>query len=144
MLNVPNLLALSQQIGMRSNQLPGVFSLQCSSFFFFFFFCYRHPSSPFPRVTAFIFLPVRLHFSFALFAISLCQNICFFLFFFFGVSHFPTVPPQPPVIIGLETGEVKAGRILTLVCVSHGGNPLATLHWSKVKLCTFCLKIYDG
>ncbi|XP_024917605.1 nephrin isoform X2 [Cynoglossus semilaevis] len=40
-------------------------------------------------------------------------------------------PPQPPVIIGLETGEVKAGRILTLVCVSHGGNPLATLHWSK-------------
>lgn len=138
MLNVPNLLALSQQIGMRSNQLPGVFSLQCCSFFLFL--CYRHPSSPFPRVTAFIFLPVRLHFSFALFAFSLCQNI----FFFFGVSHFPTVPPQPPVIIGLETGEVKAGRILTLVCVSHGGNPLATLHWSKVKLCTFYLKICDG
>ncbi|XP_044063572.1 nephrin isoform X2 [Siniperca chuatsi] len=40
-------------------------------------------------------------------------------------------PPQPPVIVGLEREEVKAGRMLTLVCVSHGGNPLATLHWTK-------------
>ncbi|KAG8010152.1 Nephrin, partial [Nibea albiflora] len=40
-------------------------------------------------------------------------------------------PPQPPVIVGLEREEVKAGRTLILECVSHGGNPLATLHWTK-------------
>ncbi|XP_053288311.1 nephrin [Pleuronectes platessa] len=40
-------------------------------------------------------------------------------------------PPQPPVIVGLDSDEVKAGRMLTLECVSHGGNPLATLHWTK-------------
>ncbi|XP_029928509.1 nephrin [Myripristis murdjan] len=40
-------------------------------------------------------------------------------------------PPQPPFIEGLERDEVKAGRMLTLVCVSQGGNPLATLHWTK-------------
>ncbi|XP_058502723.1 nephrin isoform X1 [Solea solea] len=40
-------------------------------------------------------------------------------------------PPHPPVIVGLETDEVKAGRVLILECVSHGGNPLATLHWTK-------------
>ncbi|XP_034553954.1 nephrin [Notolabrus celidotus] len=40
-------------------------------------------------------------------------------------------PPQPPVIVGLSREEVKAGRMLTLECVSHGGNPLATLHWTK-------------
>lgn len=140
MLNVPNLLALSQQIGMRSNQLPGVFSLQCCSFFFFFFFML---SSSLLSISQ----SYCIYFSSRTSSFLFC-SFCFFPlskhFFFFGVSHFPTVPPQPPVIIGLETGEVKAGRILTLVCVSHGGNPLATLHWSKVKLCTFCLKICDG
>ncbi|KAM3837954.1 nephrin-like, partial [Diretmus argenteus] len=40
-------------------------------------------------------------------------------------------PPQSPVIEGLEREEVKAGRKLDLVCVSQGGNPLATLHWTK-------------
>uniref|UniRef100_A0A8D0D7W3 NPHS1 adhesion molecule, nephrin n=1 Tax=Sander lucioperca TaxID=283035 RepID=A0A8D0D7W3_SANLU len=40
-------------------------------------------------------------------------------------------PPQPPVIVGLEREDVKAGRTLVLECVSHGGNPLATLHWTK-------------
>nr|XP_040020695.1 LOW QUALITY PROTEIN: nephrin [Gasterosteus aculeatus aculeatus] len=40
-------------------------------------------------------------------------------------------PPQPPVILGLEREDVKAGRILVLECVSHGGNPLASLHWTK-------------
>lgn len=54
--------------------------------------------------------------------------------FFFFVSRFPAVPPQPPVIVGLEREEVKAGRVLVLECVSHGGNPLATLHWTKVNL----------
>lgn len=43
-------------------------------------------------------------------------------------------PPQPPVIIGLEGEEVKAGSLLLLQCVSYGGNPLATLHWTKVNL----------
>lgn len=43
-------------------------------------------------------------------------------------------PPQPPVINGLEGEEVQAGRLLLLQCVSYGGNPLATLHWTKVNL----------
>ncbi|KAG9341768.1 hypothetical protein JZ751_018490 [Albula glossodonta] len=42
-------------------------------------------------------------------------------------------PPQAPVIEGLEREELKAGTILKLVCSSYGGNPLATLHWTKVK-----------
>lgn len=107
--------------------------------FFSFFYVIVIPPLHFPELLHLFFFPYVF--------ISLLLYLLFpFVktFFFFGVSHFPTVPPQPPVIIGLETGEVKAGRILTLVCVSHGGNPLATLHWSKVKLCTFCLKIYDG
>ncbi|XP_070691959.1 nephrin [Pempheris klunzingeri] len=40
-------------------------------------------------------------------------------------------PPQPPVIVGLEREEVKAGTMLVLECVSRGGNPLANLHWTK-------------
>ncbi|XP_045901253.1 nephrin [Micropterus dolomieu] len=40
-------------------------------------------------------------------------------------------PPQPPVILGLEWEEIKAGTMIRLVCVSHGGNPLANLHWTK-------------
>uniref|UniRef100_A0A669EZQ6 NPHS1 adhesion molecule, nephrin n=1 Tax=Oreochromis niloticus TaxID=8128 RepID=A0A669EZQ6_ORENI len=44
---------------------------------------------------------------------------------------FLTVAPQPPVILGLERNEVKAERTLVLECVSYGGNPLATLHWTK-------------
>ncbi|XP_035259076.1 nephrin isoform X2 [Anguilla anguilla] len=42
-------------------------------------------------------------------------------------------PPQAPVIQGLDSEEVKAGTVLKLVCSSHGGNPLATLHWTKNK-----------
>ncbi|XP_055053084.2 nephrin isoform X3 [Misgurnus anguillicaudatus] len=40
-------------------------------------------------------------------------------------------PPHDPVIVGLEHGEVKAGTLLRVVCMSYGGNPLATLHWTK-------------
>uniref|UniRef100_A0A8C2CK84 NPHS1 adhesion molecule, nephrin n=1 Tax=Cyprinus carpio TaxID=7962 RepID=A0A8C2CK84_CYPCA len=40
-------------------------------------------------------------------------------------------PPQAPVIMGLKNEEVKAGSFLRLVCMSYGGNPLATLHWTK-------------
>ncbi|KTG40105.1 hypothetical protein cypCar_00034668 [Cyprinus carpio] len=43
----------------------------------------------------------------------------------------PSVPPQAPVIMGLENEEVKAGSFLRVVCMSYGGNPLATLHWTK-------------
>lgn len=49
-------------------------------------------------------------------------------------------PPQPPVIIGLEGEEVKAGSLLLLQCVSYGGNPLATLHWTKVNLSRHLLR----
>lgn len=44
-----------------------------------------------------------------------------------------SVPPQSPVIMGLENEEVKAGSFLRVVCMSYGGNPLATLHWTKVR-----------
>uniref|UniRef100_A0A3B3Q910 NPHS1 adhesion molecule, nephrin n=1 Tax=Paramormyrops kingsleyae TaxID=1676925 RepID=A0A3B3Q910_9TELE len=40
-------------------------------------------------------------------------------------------PPQPPVLEGLDTETVPAGTSLKLVCISHGGNPLAMLHWTK-------------
>ncbi|XP_036421159.1 nephrin [Colossoma macropomum] len=40
-------------------------------------------------------------------------------------------PPQAPVIEGLRSSEVKAGTFLRLTCLSYGGNPLATLHWTK-------------
>uniref|UniRef100_A0A3Q2QM64 NPHS1 adhesion molecule, nephrin n=1 Tax=Fundulus heteroclitus TaxID=8078 RepID=A0A3Q2QM64_FUNHE len=40
-------------------------------------------------------------------------------------------PPDPPYIIGLDRDEVKAGTLLVLECVSHGGNPLANLQWTK-------------
>ncbi|KAF4086267.1 hypothetical protein AMELA_G00104930 [Ameiurus melas] len=40
-------------------------------------------------------------------------------------------PPQAPVIEGLRREEVNAGTHLQLVCISYGGNPLATLHWTK-------------
>ncbi|XP_056300685.1 nephrin [Pseudoliparis swirei] len=39
--------------------------------------------------------------------------------------------PQPPVMVGLEREDVKAGRMLVLECVSHGGNPLSSLQWTK-------------
>lgn len=55
------------------------------------------------------------------------------------VSHFLAVPPpRPPVIMGLEREEVTAGRMLVLDCVSQGGNPLATLHWTKVNILRNC------
>ncbi|TSK49691.1 Nephrin [Bagarius yarrelli] len=40
-------------------------------------------------------------------------------------------PPQAPVIEGLRNEEVNAGTYLRLICLSYGGNPLATLHWTK-------------
>ncbi|KAJ0000289.1 hypothetical protein NQD34_012131, partial [Periophthalmus magnuspinnatus] len=40
-------------------------------------------------------------------------------------------PPQPPVILGLERQEVRAGTTLVLECVCQSGNPLANLQWTK-------------
>ncbi|XP_007491913.2 nephrin isoform X1 [Monodelphis domestica] len=42
-------------------------------------------------------------------------------------------PPGPPVIKwpGQLEGKAKAGQNLELLCVSQGGNPLATLQWLK-------------
>ncbi|KAK4805186.1 hypothetical protein QYF61_017989 [Mycteria americana] len=39
--------------------------------------------------------------------------------------------PNPPVIEGLESPDVRAGDTLRLVCVVRGGNPLPSLHWEK-------------
>lgn len=50
----------------------------------------------------------------------------------FSCEFLHSVPPQAPVIIGLGNEEVKAGSFLRVVCMSYGGNPLATLHWIKV------------
>ncbi|XP_030068963.1 nephrin isoform X2 [Microcaecilia unicolor] len=40
-------------------------------------------------------------------------------------------PPLAPTIEGYKQPLVKAGEILKLICISHSGNPLATLQWSK-------------
>nr|XP_033770850.1 nephrin isoform X2 [Geotrypetes seraphini] len=40
-------------------------------------------------------------------------------------------PPLAPIIEGYNQPLVKAGEILKLRCISQGGNPLATLQWSK-------------
>ena len=51
-----------------------------------------------------------------------------------SLSLSTSVPPQHPVIQGLDReGPVKRGTMLKLVCVSQGGNPLATLHWTKIQ-----------
>ncbi|NXY88912.1 NPHN protein, partial [Alcedo cyanopectus] len=39
--------------------------------------------------------------------------------------------PEPPVIEGLESPQVRAGETLRLVCVVRGGNPPPSLHWDK-------------
>lgn len=61
------------------------------------------------------------------------KPLTFVNYIYMFVLCFIPVPPQPPVIVGLERDEVKAGRILVLECVSHGGNPLANLQWTNVK-----------
>lgn len=89
-------------------------------------------------VTPFHHFPELPHlFSFLTFSLPFLSHFVLLPFvksIFIFVSRFLAVPPQPPVIVGLEREEVKAGRMLMLECVSHGGNPLATLHWTKVNL----------
>ena len=41
-------------------------------------------------------------------------------------------PPGPPEIQGYMEGEtIRLGQTVTLICVSHGGNPLAEIVWFK-------------
>ncbi len=41
-------------------------------------------------------------------------------------------PPGPPEIQGYIEGEtIRLGQTVTLICVSHGGNPLAEIVWYK-------------
>lgn len=41
-------------------------------------------------------------------------------------------PPSPPLISGYMEGQIiPAGSVQKLLCVSSGGNPLATLTWYK-------------
>ena len=45
--------------------------------------------------------------------------------------HVPD-PPGPPEIQGYIEGEtIRLGQTVTLICVSHGGNPLAEIVWFK-------------
>ncbi|ETN64564.1 nephrin [Anopheles darlingi] len=47
-------------------------------------------------------------------------------------NHTQLLPPGPPIISGYSEGSVvPAGSRLKLLCVSSGGNPLATLTWYK-------------
>lgn len=53
-----------------------------------------------------------------------------FLSFSFALSHLD--PPSAPIITGYVEGSIiPAGTITKLLCVSTGGNPLATLTWYK-------------
>lgn len=142
MLDVPNLLALSQQIGTLPTQLPRVFSLECSFSFMLPWWWSLYPAvcqsycvSLLP-ITLLFPLLFSFFFSFSFFPLSLPfaslplhQALGLFL-----SLVFLAVPPRPPVIVGLERAEVRAGRVLLLKCVSHGGNPLASVHWTKVNL----------
>lgn len=48
------------------------------------------------------------------------------------INFFYIDPPSPPLISGYVEGSIiPAGSIQKLLCVSSGGNPLATLTWYK-------------
>lgn len=121
-------------------QLPRVSSSHCSFFFFsslFLFFLIlsywpHHGSVSLSYYTSFLLSPLPLFLVLILCAISSCHP--------HPHPPFLTVAPQPPVILGLERNEVKAERTLVLECVSYGGNPLATLHWTKVNLLRHLLR----
>lgn len=58
---------------------------------------------------------------------------CFASFFLiFCLCCLLTDPPSAPIISGYVEGSIiPAGSIQKLVCISSGGNPLATLTWYK-------------
>lgn len=109
-------------------------AVQC----FFMFSCWWSLLTTFPWNTTSLFFSHHLLVGFLL----LSTLFPFVKSIFIFVSCFLTVPPQPPVIVGLEREEVKAGRMLVLKCVSHSGNPLATLHWTKVNLPRHLLRCF--
>lgn len=104
------------------------------SFSFFLILSYwpHHGSVSLSYYTSFLLSPLPLFLVLILCAISSCHP--------HPHPPFLTVAPQPPVILGLERNEVKAERTLVLECVSYGGNPLATLHWTKVNLLRHLLR----
>lgn len=62
-------------------------------------------------------------------AVVRAQNLIIFHFPFF---FFFTDPPTQPLISGYVEGSIiPAGSVQKLLCVSSGGNPLATLTWYK-------------
>lgn len=79
---------------------------------------------------------VRSEQSFKHVMISFSLLICFFLSLFFSFlfsfSCLFTDPPSAPIISGYVEGSIiPAGSVQKLVCISSGGNPLATLIWYK-------------
>ena len=51
--------------------------------------------------------------------------------YLFSIFVFPD-PPGPPEIEGYENKKpLRSGETVTLVCISRGGNPLATVTWYK-------------
>lgn len=115
-------------------QLPRVSSSHCSFFFFsslFLFFL-----NTVLLATPWFCFSELLH----LFSSLTSSSVPFLLVTPHPHPPFLTVAPQPPVILGLERNEVKAERTLVLECVSYGGNPLATLHWTKVNLLRHLLR----
>lgn len=81
MLNVPNLLGLSQQIGMLPTQLPRVFSSECSFSFMLSYWWSLHPAV---SLSYYVSSPFSLQFSAALFAIPLHQVHVYFRLLFPG------------------------------------------------------------
>lgn len=110
---------------------PSVRSSQCifltlSILSFCHLLCFWWFISPPLSPSFFLLLPLFLSIHF----LSFFPKMLFHL----SLSLSTSVPPQHPVIQGLDReGPVKRGTMLKLVCVSQGGNPLATLHWTKVQ-----------
>lgn len=63
--------------------------------------------------------------------ICLSLTILFIIWCSFSFSY-STDPPSPPIVSGYVEGSIiPAGSVQKLLCVSSGGNPLATLTWFK-------------
>lgn len=86
----------------------------------------------FERVSLSLSVFVLVYFTF------LFQHVMIFTFYrlhsflFVFVSYLFTDPPSAPIISGYVEGSIiPAGSVQKLVCISSGGNPLATLTWYK-------------
>lgn len=59
-------------------------------------------------------------------------TICNLFIFFHWTKKKKTDPPSQPMISGYSEGSIiPAGSVQKLMCISSGGNPLATLTWYK-------------